>query len=106
MKNLSFLCAGVLTTCLALANTACSDNTADRTNPVTSESTRSETYNAASVNGTNSSVTGMNPGVSGTNSSVNGTNSSLTSSSSSIGNGSGEASSEYMLDPTGSGTGE
>ena len=121
MKNLSFLCSGVLTTCLALATTACSDNSADRTDPGTSGSTRSETsYNGEPATGMNAGTTGTNSGVAGTNSGTTGTtsgmtdsnasmtntNSSVTGSSSGIGGGSGDASSEYMLDPTGSGTGE
>lgn len=79
MKKPSFLCSGVLTVFLAFATTACSDNPNDRTNSATTASAPSEpTYSPPSATGT----------------------------SSSMGAGSGDVSSEYMLDPTGSGPGE
>lgn len=83
MKNLSFLPVGVLTTFLAVATTGCSDNT-DRANPGTPNATDSRlTQSSSAQSSWPEAGTGGGKG-----------------------NDSGEASSEYKMDPTGSGPGE
>lgn len=84
MKNLSFLFAGVLTSLVAVGTTGCSDNNADRNKASTANPSQNETMPNENMQSTSSQA-----GV-----------------STSTPSESGDVSSQHMVDPTGTGTGE
>lgn len=94
MKNMSFLFAGVLTSLVALGTTGCSDNNADRNKASTANPSQNETM----PNQTMPNQTMQNENMQST--------SSQTGVSTSTPSESGDVSSQHMVDPTGTGTGE